>query len=230
MAKHVGIVACSAEGAALCYRTFCAESGRLMGRYNHPEVSMHTHSLAEYMAAADSGNWPAVARLMLDSATKLAHAGADLLICPDNTIHQAMPLVEEKGPLPWLHIAREVAGQAKGQGLHRLAVMGTMHLMTGPVYPEAAMTVGIETMIPEKSDRDEIDRVIFEELVNGIITAESRRFFNDVMQRMAGRGCDGAVLGCTEIPMLVEPENAPLPTLDSTRILARAAIREALKQ
>ena len=111
MAKHVGIVACSAEGAALCYRTFCLEAAERMGRHDHPEVSMHTHSLAQYMAGIEAGDWAAVAELMLDSARRLAKIGAELLICPDNTIHQAMDIVEAAGVLPWLHIARG-GGQA----------------------------------------------------------------------------------------------------------------------
>jgi len=230
MAKHIGIVACSAEGAALCYRTFCNEAGQLMGKYDHPEVSMHTHSLAEYITAADAGDWPQVAKLMLDSAAKLAQAGVELLICPDNTIHQAMGIVEKGSPLPWLHIAREVVAEAKRRGLRRLAIMGTMHLMTGPVYREAAEAEDIETAAPDQRDRDEIDRIIFDELVNGMIKSESRTFFNSVMQRMKDRGCDGAVLGCTEIPLIVDPAEAPFPTLDSTRILARAAIRQATQQ
>ena len=230
MAKHVGIVACSAEGAALCYRTFCTEATQLMGPHDHPEVSMHTHSLAKYITAADAGDWPEVARLMLDSAAKLAGIGAELLICPDNTIHQAMGIVEESSPLPWLHIAREVVAEARRRGLRRLAIMGTMHLMTGPVYRDAAEPEGIETAVPDQQDRQEIDRIIFDELVNGVMKPESREFLNSVMQRMRDRGCDAAVLGCTEIPLIVDPAEAPLPTLDSTRILTRAAISEAVGQ
>jgi len=228
MAKHIGIVACSAEGAALCYRTFCNEAGRVMGKHDHPEVSVHTHSLARYVAAADAGDWAEVARLMLDSAAKLAEIGAELLICPDNTIHQAMDIVEKHSPLPWLHIARQVMAEAKRRGLRRLAVMGTTHLMTGPVYRDAAEAEGIETTVPDRQDCREINRIIFDELVSGIVKADSREFFNDVMRRMKDRGCDGAILGCTEIPLIVDPAEAPLPTLDSTRILARAAVRQAV--
>src|SRR5687767_12093545 len=105
MPKHIGIVACSAEGAALCYRTIAVEGSRVMGPHDHPEVSMHNHSLAEHMKCIDRGDWEGVAELMLSSANKLAKAGADFLICPDNTIHQALPLLEGRSPLPWLHIA-----------------------------------------------------------------------------------------------------------------------------
>lgn len=228
MARHVGIVACSAEGAALCYRTFCVEAAEHMGAHDHPEVSMHTHSLAEYMAAVEAGNWQRVAELMLDSARRLERIGAELLICPDNTIHQAMGLVEPDSPLPWLHIAREVVRVAEQAGRRRLAVLGTKRLMEGPVYREAAGQAGMEVRIPDERQRRRIDRVIFDELVCGRLVTESREYLEEVMAEMKALGCDAAVLGCTELPLLTDPATAPLPTLDSTRILARAAIREAL--
>ena len=230
MAKHIGIVACSAEGAALCYRTICAEGQERMGPRDHPQVSMHTHSLAKYMAGIEAGDWPAVAELMLDSAGRLAKIGADFLICPDNTIHQAMPLVAPKSPLPWLHIAEEVIAAAKAAGHTRLAVLGTKYLMEGPVYREAAAAAGVEIEIPDEGDRARINRIIFDELVNGRFLPDSREYFNDVMAKLKSRGCEAAVLGCTEIPLLVDPATAPLPALDSTRLLARAALGEALKE
>ena len=221
MARHIGIVACSAEGAALCYRTICTEAPARMGRHDHPELSMHTHPLARYMVGIDAGNWRAVAELMLDSA--------GLLICPDNTIHQAMPHVEPASPLPWLHIAREVVRAAGDGGHHRLAVLGTKYLMEGPVYRQAAAQAGIQVQIPRDEQRRRINRIIFDELVCGEFLPASREYFNEVMSEMKSLGCDAAVLGCTEIPLLVDAAAAPLPTLDSTRILARAALREALK-
>ena len=116
MPQHIGIVACSAEGAALCYRTICIEGAQLLGPHDHPEVSMHTHSLAEYMQRIRRGDWQGVAELMLSSADKLARCGADFLISPDNTIHQALPYVEPRSPLRWLHIAEIVAAQAVDRG------------------------------------------------------------------------------------------------------------------
>jgi len=230
MAKHIGIVACSAEGAALCYRTVCAEAAEPMGRHNHPECSMHTHPLARYVPYIETGNWKAVADLMLDSARRLAQVGADLLICPDNTVHEAWPHVRTASPRPWLHIADEVCDAARAAGYSRLAVLGTRFLMEGPVYRDAAARAGLAMQIPDTSDRDRINRIIFDELVAGRFLPESRDYFNQVMADLKSRGCDAAVLGCTEIPLLVDPLAAPLPTLDSTRLLARAAIREALKE
>lgn len=229
MAKHVGIVACSAEGAALCYRTLCTEAQTLMGEHMHPEVSIHTYPLGEYMKHIRSEDWEQVAKLMVSSAEKLAQIGADFAVCPDNTIHQAFHIVSHGSPIPWLHIAEVVAEAALHQGFKRLAVTGTKYLMTGPVYPDALKKYGISLLIPDETDREQINAVIFNELVNGIIREESRRYFNSVIQKLRDRGCDAAILGCTEIPLLVDPNDCPLPTLDSTRLLARAALREALK-
>ena len=225
---HVGIVACSTEGAALCYRTVSLYGSERAGPYRHPELSVHTHCLADYMAQIDAGSWRGVADLMLSSATKLAAQGADLLICPDNTIHIAFPEVAPRTPLPWLHIAEVVSADARRRGLRRLGITGTRYTMDGPVYPEALAAAGIEHRVPDPEERREIDRIIFEELVEGVFTPQALAYFQGVIARLRDQGCDGVVLGCTEIPILVGPDASPLPTLDSTRLLARAAVDHAL--
>jgi aspartate racemase len=226
---HIGIVACSTEGAALCYRTISLEGAAVLGAHDHPEVSLHSHSLAEYMKRIDTGDWAGVAELMLSSADKLAKAGADFLICPDNTIHQAFDLIEHRAPRPWLHIAREVAADAKRRGFRRLAVLGTRYLMEGPVYPEALKTAGIEHRIPKAEQRKRINEIIFHELVNGELLPRSLAYYVEVIRSLKDEGCDAVVLGCTEIPLLVTPESSPMATLDSTRLLARAAVRKAIE-
>jgi aspartate racemase len=229
MPQHIGIVACSAEGAALCYRTVCLEGTALMGTHNHPEVSMHTHSLAEYMKFIDRDDWVGVAELMLSSAEKLAKAGADFLVCPDNTVHQAFEFIEHRSPRPWLHIAREVAKEAGQKGHRRLGVLGTRYLMEGPVYPEKLKAAGLEHRIPGQRERTEINRIIFEELVNAQFKPRSLAYFTEVIRTLGEEGCDAVVLGCTEIPLLVTEGTSPLPTLDSTRLLAKAALRKAIE-
>lgn len=229
MPKHIGIVACSAEGAALCYRTICDEAPAIMGRHRHPEVSIHTHCLADYMEPIYAGNWQGVADLMLSSARKLTACGADFLICPDNTIHHAFDLVAPKSPLPWLHIVEEVANVAKQGGFRKLGITGTKYTMEGTVYPQKLTAAGIEYIVPNADERARIDQIIMDELVNGIFTDQSRTHFRDVIGRMSNQGCEAVVLGCTEIPLIVDDQSSPLPTLDSTRILARAAVRKALE-
>jgi aspartate racemase len=225
---HIGIIACSAEGAALCYRTICKEAQVRMGESMHPEISMHTYPLAEYMIHIRSGNWQEVAELMLSSTRKLADIGADFAICPDNTIHQAFDLLIAESPIPFLHIAETVAEEAKRNGYEKLAITGTEYLMTGPVYPEILKKYSISYEIPDEDDRKKINNIIFRELVNGIFRKESRLYFNKVIKKLKARGCDAVVLGCTEIPLLIEPGNSPLPVLDSTRLLARTALDKAL--
>lgn len=228
MARHVGIVACSAEGAALCYRTFCVEGAERLGPHAHPEVSLHTHCLADYVRAIDRDDWQGVADLMLSSAEKLARCGADLLICPDNTIHRALPLVRERSPLTWLHIAEVVAATAADRGFRRLAVTGTRWLVDSDVYPDALAARGLEHVRPTPEERDTIHRVIMDELVYGVFDETSTASLLAILARLAAEdSCDAAVLGCTELPLVLSDANAPLPTLDSTRLLARAALDRA---
>jgi aspartate racemase len=228
MPGHIGIVACSAEGASLCYRTICVEGAQLLGPHAHPEISMHSHSLADYMNCIYRGDWQGVAGLMLSSADKLAKTGAEFLICPDNTIHQAFPYVEPHSPLPWLHIAEVVANEAAARGFRRLGLTGTRWLVESDVYPDKLTARGLEYLRPSESEREEINRIIMEELVYGIFRPEGIAVFQRVIERMKGQGCDAVVLGCTEIPLIIDDSNSPLPTLDSTRLLARAALRRSV--
>jgi aspartate racemase len=229
MAKHIGIVGCSSEGAALCYRTICLEGSDRMGMHAHPEISMHTHSLREYMEHINRNRWDGVAGLMLSSAGKLKSAGADFLICPDNTIHEAFPYVEKNSPLPWLHIARVTVAEAVRRGLKRPAVLGTRYLIGGPVYSMACRDASLDPVFPPESAREKINCIIFEELVHGEIREGSRKYLIDQIGRYREEGCDCVILGCTELPLIVTPEESPLPVLDSTRILARAALDHALE-
>lgn len=227
MPQHIGIVACSAEGAALCYRTICTEGARLSGSHAHPDVSIHTPSLDAYVQCLDRGDLQGVGALMLASAEKLARIGANFLICPDNTIHQAFSYVEPRSPLPWLHIAEVVAAAASARGYRRLGLTGTRWLVDSEVYPEKLAARGIEWLRPEPADRDEAQRIIMDELVHGVFKPEGIAHFQKVMERMKGQGCDAVVLGCTEIPLIMSDANSPLPTLDSTRLLAHAALQRA---
>jgi aspartate racemase len=228
MPQHIGIVACSAEGAALCYRTICIEGAQLLGPHDHPEVSMHTHSLAQYMQCIDRDDWRGVGDLMLSSANKLASTGAQFLVCPDNTIHQALPYIEPSLPLHWLHIAEVVARQAAEHGYRRLALTGTRYLVDSDVYPEKLTARGVGYMRPDTDECVEINRIILDELVYGVFRPESVGYFQRVIARLQQQGCDAVVLGCTELPLIIDDSNSALPTLDSTRLLARAALRRAV--
>jgi aspartate racemase len=230
MSSHIGIVACSAEGAALCYRTICAEGPPLLGPHAHPEISMHTPSLARYVRCLNDGDWPGVAELMLTSAAVLAGAGADFLICPDNSIHQAMNLVLPRSPLPWLHIADVVADTAVERGMRRVGLLGTRWLLSGDVYPSALRARGLECVLPAQEDAAAIHRIIIDELTGGTAAPASVARHQQVIAGLREAGCEGVILGCTEIPLIITDANSPLPTLDSTRLLARAALRRAVSE
>lgn len=228
MSKHIGIVGCSAEGAALCYRTICEEGAHALGAYAHPEVTLHTPSLARYVDCLNGGDLAGVAELMLASARKLAAAGAEFLICPDNTIHQAFELMAPRSPLPWLHIADVVAAEAAARGFRRVGLTGTRWLVDSAVYPDRLAARGIACVRPGEDERSEINRIIMEELVPGVVKADSVARFLSILGGLQEQGCDAVILGCTEIPLIISDANSPLPTLDSTRLLARAALRRAL--
>src|SRR6185436_1358603 len=196
---HIGIAACSAEGAALCYRTICIEAPAILGRHDHPEVTLHTPSLGEYMEHIYRGDWQAVGGMMLASAEKLARVGADFVICPDNTIHQALPFVEARSPLPWLHIAACVADEARARGFVRLGLTGTKWLVESEVYPRKLAERELGYLRPHLGEREEINRIIMDELVRGIVKPEQVAYFQQVIGRLKSEGCDAVVLGCTEI-------------------------------
>jgi aspartate racemase len=226
--KHLGILAHSAEGAALCFRTFCQEGFRRLRPDDHPDVTLDCIALARSMPAWDQGDHQSIRVTLSVSAQRLARAGADFFVCPDNTAHQALELPGADLGLPGLHIAEIVADQAARDHRRRVGVLGTRYLMDGPVYPRAFAARGIAAELPDRDDRQLVSQIIFAELVNGVFTASSREEYVRIIGRLAERGCDAVALACTEIPLLVTPADAPLPTLDSTRLLARAAVEVAI--
>lgn len=225
--KHIGIVGVSYEGAALCYRTICQEGKDWLGMYEHPEVTMHTFNLNDYKKPSDAERWDIGSEVILASARKLAAAGAEFLVCPDNTIHVSIDPIIEKSPLPWLHIAEEVGREAAAKGYKNLGLLGTQPLMEGPVYPRKLEPRGIKWVTPVLAARQQVHKYIVEELIYGTMLPGTRTYFQGLIEDFAKQGCDAVILGCTEIPLLIDPEDSALPVLDSTRLLARAALHEA---
>jgi aspartate racemase len=226
--KHLGILAHSAEGAALCFRAFCQEGFGRLGPHDHPDVTMDCIALARSMPAWDVGDHDAVRATLAVSVGRLARAGSDFFVCPDNTAHLALERPGADLALPGLHLAEVVADQAAADGRSRVGVLGTRYLMDASLYPRAFAGRGIEAEVPGAADRQLVNRVIFEELVNGVFASGSRAAYVGVIERLAASGCDAVALVCTEIPLLVTPEVSPLPTLDSTRLLAHAAFEVAV--
>lgn len=226
--RHVGILGHSSEGAALCFRAFAQEGFRDLGPHDHPDVTLDCIALARSMPAWEAGDHGAIRATLAQSVRRLADAGAEVFVCPDNTAHQALELPGEDLALPGLHIAEVVAERAAVDGRRRVGVLGTRFLVESPVYPSALGGRGIDIVLPEAEDRRLVDAVIFDELVNGEFRDDSRRKYVRVIERLASRGADAVALVCTEIPLLVSPSDSPLPTLDSTRLLARAAFEVAV--
>jgi aspartate racemase len=226
--RHLGILAHSMEGAALCLRTFCLEGSERMGAFQHPDVTLDCIALARSMPAWDVGSYLTIRDTLAVSVQRLADAGADFFVCPDSTAHIALEQPGEDLALPGLHIAEVVAGQAVRDGRARVAVLGTSYTMDGPVYPRALGSRGIAVEVPGEEDRRLLNRIIFDELVQAVFTEQSRQDYVRVIGQMADRGCDAVALACTEIPILVAPADSPLPTLDSTRLLAHAAFDVAV--
>jgi len=228
MAKHIGIVAMSYEGAALCYQTICAEAASLMGEHNHPEITLHSFPLRQYMQFVSKLDWEGTAQLLLKSVNKVVRAGANFAICPANTAHEAFDLMTPRSPIPWLHIADVVADAANRQGCSKLGILGTKFLMEGKVYSQILSQRGIGIVVPMREQRERINTLILEELVKGILKDSTRKYFLKLVADLTEEGCDAVVMACTEIPLILKPDDVETPLLDSTRLLATAALKEAL--
>jgi aspartate racemase len=220
---HVGILGHSSEGAALCFTEFCRQAMRELGGHKHPDVTLDCISFDKCLQWYDTNDYASIKAQLSRSAARLQAAGADFFCCPDNTAHPALEHGGADLPLPGLHIGAVVAEEAARIGVTRIAVLGTAYTMDGPVYPRELAQRGLSCAVPDPDDRVLVNRIIFDELVHGVLTEASRKEYLRIIDGLARRGCDGVALVCTEIPLLVTPAVSPLPTLDSTRLLARAA-------
>lgn len=228
--KHAGILAHSIEGASLSLLEFCQNGFRELGPHSHPDVTLDCIAMSRSVAAWDAGDYASIRRTLSESVARLAKAGADFFFCPDNTAHIALELPGEDLAIPGLHIADVVSERAAADGRRRIGLLGTKFTMEGSIYPRALAARAVQYEVPSPEDRRILNNVIFEELVNGIFSEASRREYIRVIEWLRDRGCDAVALVCTEIPLLVTPSDSPLPTLDSTRLLARAAFDAAVGQ
>jgi aspartate racemase len=222
--RHCGILAHSTEGAALCFLEFCQEGVRRLGSHVYPDLTLDYIAFGPMMPAWEAGDHDSIRATLSVSADRLARAGAGFFICPDNTAHLAL---ERPGPdlaLPGLHIAEVVAEQAAADGRTRVGILGTRYTMDSTLYPRALAARGIASEVPGEADRQLLNKIIFDELVNGVFAEQSRHEYVRVIAGLAERGCDAVALVCTEIPLLVTSADSPLPILDSTRLLARAGL------
>lgn len=228
--KRIGIVAHSAEGAALCFLTACREGQALLGPHLHPEIVVSAIPMGPSLPGWESGDHDLVAGYLRRGVEQVAAAGADFYVCPDNTAHLVLERIASSLPLPGLHVADVVAGEMESRGWRTAALLGTRWTMEGAVYPEALRRRGLALLTPEETTRETLNRAIFDELCRGVFTTETTRVFLRAIEELGSKGADCAILGCTEIPLIVSDANSPLPVLDSTRLLAKHAVREAVSE
>lgn len=226
--KTLGIVAHSAEGASLCFLTACREGSALLGPFMHPNIVMSAVPMALSMEGYETGDHAAVGQNLARGVRQVAAAGADFYVCPDNTAHIVLEGIAAELPIPGLHIAEVVCREITTQGWKHVGLLGTKWTMTGPVYARALEQRGLRLSVPEEPVRERLNAAIFDELCRGIFRPETTKLFLDAIDALAARGADCVILGCTEIPLIVTSENASLPVLDSTRLLARHAVLEAV--
>jgi amino-acid racemase len=225
--KRLGIVAHSVEGGSLCFLTACREGQKLMGPHMHPEVVLSAIPMGLSMPGWEAGDHQAVARFLRRGVEQVAAAGADFFICPDNTAHIVLEQIADTLPIPGMHIAEVVSREMAGRGWHAAALLGTNWTMMGTVYADALRRHGFDRLTPDESTRSSLHQAIFEELCQGVFKPATTDLFVGAIEALRRRGADCAILGCTEIPLIISDSNSPLPVLDSTRLLARYAIREA---
>jgi aspartate racemase len=226
--RRIGILAHSAEGAALCFLEAVHEGERRLGAHHHPDIVMDIEPMGTSLADWDANTLPPIVERFRAAAQRLKAAGADFWICPDNTAHIAFEAATAPLPLPGLHIAQIVAATAVARGFKTIGITGTRWTMEGPVYRGAFERHGLAHATPPAPARETIQHIIMDELVRGIVRDDSRARFAAIVGDLKAEGCDAVVLGCTELPMLLDDTASPLPTLDSTRLLARAAVDVAL--
>ncbi|HYC94242.1 MAG TPA: amino acid racemase [Sphingomicrobium sp.] len=226
--KHIGILAHSFEGATLCFRTACLEGVKQLGSHMHPEITMTCSPMSSLLEAWERGDNQTLRAAFMSDATKLAAASCDFFVCPDNTAHIALESSGEPFSLPALHIGEVVAEQARRDGRTRVGILGTRYTMTGPVYRGALGRRKIDWAVPDEADRKIIDDIIFNQLCLGVFSDESRDAYVRIIDKLKAEGCDAVALVCTEIPLLITQDVSPLPILDSTRLLAAAAVEVAI--
>ena len=200
----------------------------MLGPHLHPEIVVSAIPMGLSLAGWESGNHEAVARELRRGVEQVAAAGADFFVCPDNTAHIVLERLAGTLPIPGLHIADVVCHEVQAAGWRAAGLLGTTWTMTGPVYANALQQRDLRRLIPGDARRGQINRAIFEELCQGTFLPSTTDMFLDAIRDLAAAGADCVILGCTEIPLIIDAKNSPLPVLDSTRLLATYAVREAL--
>ncbi|HKU77265.1 MAG TPA: amino acid racemase, partial [Pyrinomonadaceae bacterium] len=228
--KTIGTAAHSAEGAALCFLTACHEGSAQLGPHMYPNIVMSAVPMALSLAGWEADDHAAVGKFLAQGVQTVADGGADFFVCPDNTAHIVLEKIANDLPLPGLHIAEVVCSEISSQGWKQVGLLGTRWTMTGPVYRAALEKRDCELLVPDEPMMERLNAAIFDELCMGVFNTSTTDYFLRAIDDLKSRGAECVILGCTEIPLIVTPQNSSLPTLDSTRLLAKYAVREAISE
>ena len=228
--KTIGIAVHSAEGGALCFVTACREGAAELGPHMHPTIVLSALPMGLSMPAWQETDHPTVARFLAQGVQQVADAGADFYVCPDNTAHIVLEQIADELPIPGVHIAEVVCSEIAAREWSCVGLLGTEWTMTGPVYADVLARLGLECRIPDDPVREPLNAAIFDELCRGVFETQTTELFLQAIKDLKAKGAECVILGCSEIPLIVTSSNSPLPILDSTRLLAKYAVREALNE
>jgi aspartate racemase len=217
------------ESSAEYYRIINEEVRDRLGGLRSARCLMWSFDFGEFEALQHAGKWDEATALMIDAAQRLERGGADFFLICTNTMHRMADAVQAGVRMPLLHIADPTAERIMASGVRRVGLLGTGFTMEQDFYKgRLARLHGLEVLVPEATDRAEVHRVIYDELVQGRVEAASRAAYRAVIARLVDRGAEAVILGCTEIMLLVKPEDSTVPLLDTTQIHAEAAVDRAL--
>lgn len=216
------------ESSAAYYRLLNELVRERLGGTHSARCVMWSADFAEIEVLQEADDWDGAGRLLAGAARGLEGAGAELLVLCTNTMHRVAPEIRAAVGIPLLHLAEVTAAAVAAAGVRRAGVLGTAYTMRGPLYPEALAAHGVDVLVPEEADAALVHRVIYEELVRGVVADASREAYREVIARLVARGADGVILGCTEIELLIGPGDAAVPVFPTTLLHARAAVDAAL--
>lgn len=230
--KTIGLIGgMSWESSKLYYELINQKVKTELGGLHSCKSLLYTVDFAEIQQLQAEGNWKALDAIMAKAAQNLEKGGADLILICANTMHLCSQAIIDHVDIPLLHIA-EATGQAiRAKGLSKIALLGTKYVMEKDFYKDLLTNkFGLEVLIPNAEERAYIHQVIYDELCQGKIEATSKKGYQQIIQRLADQGAEGAILGCTEIPLLIQPNDVAIPTFNTTKIHAEQAVEWALNQ
>ncbi|MBP9817898.1 amino acid racemase [Candidatus Shapirobacteria bacterium] len=227
--KTIGIVGITAEGGSLCYKTIVSEAAKILGDYKHPEIVLVNPEFLGILEAQRANNWDKVAEICVTAIKKLESIGADLIIIPGNSIHFAFEKIKNESNIPVISIVETAAEECVTRGFKKVAVLGVGITMSSGLYKESLEGKGIEYRVPEEEQQKIINKIIYEEIVPARVTKESVGVVIKIIEKLKEEGCDGVILGCTELPIIITEDNSPIPFIDTTRLLAKKVLEMSLK-